>query len=79
MHRSFTRPPRPPPPQISRNLAYEIGTIGEVATREILSEPEEFDESDEIETDSDYFDKIGDKALRSFVWKGITLRIDIWS
>ena len=68
----------PPKLQIGRNLPYEIGTIGEVA-REILSEPEEFDESDEIETDSNYFDKIGDKVLRNFVWKGIILRIDIWS
>lgn len=53
LHRSFTRPPPPPKPQISRNLAYEIGTIGEVATREILSEPEEFDESDEFEIEDE--------------------------
>jgi len=43
IHRNLTRPPPPPRLTPKRNIPYEIGTIGEVATREILSESgEEF-------------------------------------
>lgn len=53
-HRYFMKPPPPPKPEFSRNVPYEIGTIGEIATKEILSEPEAFDETEEIDEDEDY-------------------------
>jgi len=56
-HRYFTKPPPPPRPQISRNLPYEIGTIGELATKEILSEPEEFEGSGDFEGDEEFEDE----------------------
>ena len=50
-HRCFTKPTPPPKPEFSRNIPYEIGTMGETATKEILSEPEAFDETEEIDED----------------------------
>lgn len=47
IHRNFTRPPKPKSPP-RRNLPYEIGTIGEEATREILSESVEIEDDDTI-------------------------------
>lgn len=43
IHKNLTRPPTPPRLKPERNIQYEIGTIGEVVTRQVLSEPgEEF-------------------------------------
>lgn len=54
-HRVFTRPAIPPRPRVNRNLPYEISTIGEIATRAVLSESsEDITEDGDIEEDVDF-------------------------